>query len=65
MCRVVGGARAVDGQAECFEDKVFDKCFGLKRGVTTEGSCSLFLYYNHANSIARNTQLLYMLLCPY
>ena len=27
MCRVVGGARAVDGQAECLEDHVLGRCF--------------------------------------
>ena len=27
MCRVVGGARAVDGQAECLEDKILGRCF--------------------------------------
>ncbi|CAM9224763.1 unnamed protein product, partial [Ascophyllum nodosum] len=33
-------------------------------GATTEGSCAFSLYYDHANSITRNTQLLYMLLAP-
>ena len=32
--------------------------FKLENGVTTEGSCSLFLYYDHVNSITKNTQLL-------
>ena len=27
MCRVAGGARAVDGQAECLEDQMLGKCF--------------------------------------
>ena len=44
MCRVVGGARAVDGQAECFEDQILADVFGLESGVATEGSCSLVLY---------------------
>ena len=39
--------------------------FGLETGVTTEGSCSFFLCYNPANSITRNTQLLYRLLWSY
>ena len=39
--------------------------FGLESGVTTEGSCSLVLYYDDVNSITRNTQLLYMLLWSY
>ena len=39
--------------------------FGLESGVTTEGWASLVLYYDHINSIIRNTQLLYMLLCSY
>ena len=39
--------------------------FGLESGVTTERWASLVLYYDHMNSIARNTQLLYMLLCSY
>ena len=45
MCRVVGGARAV---------------FGVESGVTTERSSSLVFCYDHINSIARNTQLLYI-----
>ena len=56
--RVVGGARAVNGQAECLQDQMLGRCFGLGSGVTAEGSCSLVLYYDHVNSIARNTQLL-------
>ena len=39
--------------------------FGLESGVTTKESCSFFLYYDHASSVTGNTQLLYMLLCPY
>ena len=31
--------------------------FGFKSGVTTEGWASLFLYYDHINSIIRDTQL--------
>ena len=38
---------------------------GLESGVTTEGWASLVLYYDHINSIIRNTQLLYMLLFSY
>ena len=37
-----------------------DDVFGLESGVTTEGSCSLVLCCDHINSIATNTQLLYM-----
>ena len=59
MCRIVGGARAVDGQAECLEGQTVADVFGLKSGVTTEGSCSLVLYYDHMHGITRNTQLLY------
>ena len=39
--------------------------FRLKTGVTTDRPCSFFIYYDHANSIIRNTQPLYMLLCSY
>ena len=39
--------------------------FGLESGVTTEEWTSLVLYYEHINSIIRNTHLLYMLLCSY
>ena len=38
MCRVVGGARAVDGQEECLEDLILADIFGLESGVTTERS---------------------------
>ena len=66
VCKVVGGARAVDGQAECLEDKIFQMFFGLESAVTTEGWSSLVLYCDHINSIiTRNTQLLYMLLYSY
>ena len=65
MCRFVGGARAVDCQAECLEDHILADVFRLESGVTTEGWASLVLYYDHINSIARITQLLYMLLCSY
>ena len=62
VCKVVGGARAVDGQAEC----LVPMFFGLESGVTTEGWSSLVLYYDHIKSIiTRNTQLLYMLLYSY
>ena len=27
VCSVVGGARAVDGQAGCLEDKLLGRCF--------------------------------------
>ena len=30
MCRVVGEARAVDGQAECLEDQILANVFGLE-----------------------------------
>ena len=59
MCRVGGGARAVDGQAQCL-DHILAHVFRLQSGVTTEGSSSLVLYYDHINSITRNTQLLYI-----
>ena len=39
--------------------------FGLESGVTIEGWTFLVLYYDHVNSIIRNTQLLYMLLFSY
>ena len=65
MCRVVGGARAVDGQAECLEDQILADVFGLESRVTTEGWSSLVLFYDLINSITRHTQLLYMLLCSY
>ena len=58
MSRVVGGARAVDGQAECLEDQILADVFGLKSGVTTEGWSSLVLHCDHINSTTRNTQLL-------
>ena len=58
MCTVVGGARAVDGRAECLEDQILADMFRLESGVTTEGSSSLVLYYGHLNSITRHTQLL-------
>ena len=64
-CRVLGEAGAVDGQAQGLEDQVFVDVFGSKSGVTTEGWASLLLYYDHINSIIRNTQLLHMLLCSY
>ena len=41
MCRVVRGARAVDGQAESLEDKILTDVFELESGVTTEGWFSL------------------------
>ena len=65
MCRVVEGARALDGQGECLEDQILTDAFGLESGVTTEGWSSLVVYYDHINSIARNTQLLYMVLRSY
>ena len=30
VCRVVGGAKAVDGQAECLEDKILQMFLGWK-----------------------------------
>ena len=61
MGRFVEGARAVDGQVECLEDKILADVFGLESGMTIEGSYSLVLYYDHiVNSITRNTQLLYI-----
>ena len=39
--------------------------FGLKYGGTIRGSCFLFLYYDRVNSITRNIQLLYILVCSY
>ena len=49
----------MDGQAECLEDQILADVFGLESGVTTEGSSSLVLYYEHISSITRNTRLLY------
>ena len=60
MCRVVGGARATDGQAQCLEDQILAEMLGLENGVTTEGSFSLVIYCDYINSITRNTQLIYM-----
>ena len=62
MCtsRVIGGARAVDGQAECLEDQILADVLGLESGVTIEGPPSHVFYYEHINSITTNTQLLYM-----
>ena len=60
MCRVVGGARAVHGQAEGLKHQILADVVGLESGMTTEGSYSLALYYDHINSITRNTQLLYI-----
>ena len=60
MCRVVGGASAVDSQVECLEDQILEDVFGLESGVTTDGSSSLVLYDDRINSITRNTQLLYI-----
>ena len=60
MCGVVGGARAVNGQAECLEDQILADIFGLESGVTAEGSCYLVLYYDHRNSINRNKQSLFI-----
>ena len=57
MWRDVGGARAVDGQAECLQDQILADVFGLESGVTTEGWSPLVLYYDHVNSITRNTLL--------
>ena len=39
--------------------------FGLESGVTTGEWTSLVLYYDHINSIIKNTQVLYMLICSY
>ena len=56
----------MDGHAEYLEDQILADVFGLESGVTTEGWSSLVLYYDHIiNSITRNTQLIYMLLCSY
>ena len=52
VCKAVGGARAVDGKAQCLEDKM-------------RGAPHSFFYYDHIHSIIRNTQLLYMLHCSY
>ena len=58
--RVDGGARAVDGQAECPQDEILIDAFGLESGETTEGSSSIILYNDHIHSIIRNKQLLYI-----
>ena len=65
VCKVVGGARAVDDQAQCLEDKILQMFFGLESGVITDRWVSLATYYDHINSIIRNTQLTYKLLCSY
>ena len=57
MCRVVGGTRAVVGQAECLEDQILPDVFGFESGVTTVGWSSLVLYYDHINSITRSNAL--------
>ena len=49
--RVLGGARTVDGQAECLEDQILSNVFGLGSGVTTEGWSSLILYYDRTHKI--------------
>ena len=59
VCRFVGGARAVDSQAECLEDQILADTFELESVVTTEGSYSLVLYCDLMNSITRNTELLH------
>ena len=64
MCRVVEGARAVDGQEKCLEDQILADVFGLESAMTTDGLCSLVLYYDHIKSITRKTQPLYIyMLC--
>ena len=45
------------GRVPCRSD-VWQIFFWLQSEVTTKGSCSLFLYYDHLDSITRNTQLL-------
>ena len=50
----------MDGQAKCFEDQILADVFGLGSAMTTEGLCSLVLYYDHIKSITRNTQPLYI-----
>ena len=45
-----------------FKIRCWAGVFGLESEVTTEGSCAFFCY-DHANSMARNTQLLCMPLC--
>ena len=50
----------MDGQAEYLEDQILADVFGLESGGATEGSCSLVLYYDHINSITRNTQLFHI-----
>ena len=47
MCRVVGGARAVDGPAEYLEDQILADVLGLESRGFTEGSFSLVLYYDN------------------
>ena len=42
VCRVVGGARAVAGQAECLTDQMLGDVLGVECGVTAEEQCSLF-----------------------
>ena len=54
VCRVVGGARAVDGQEEYLKDQILADVFGLESGVITEAWSSLVLYYDHINSTSFN-----------
>ena len=51
MFIVVGEARAVDGLTKCLENQILADAFGLESGVTTEGSCSLILYYDHIDDL--------------
>ena len=51
MCTVVGVARAVNGWAECLADQMLADVLGFECGATIRGSCSLFIYYTHVNSI--------------
>ena len=63
VCEVVGErGRLMVGQ-NALKIRSWADVFRLESGVTTEGWTSSFFYYDHIQSIIRNTQLLYMLHC--
>ena len=59
VCRVVGGARAIDGQAECLKDYMLGRrLLGWKvEGPLRGRTYSLVFYYDHINIITKNSQL--------
>ena len=60
MCRVVGGAKQMGGQAECLKDQILADVFGLESGLATKESCSLVLHYDHMDILTRNLKLIYI-----